>query len=123
MKIKRKLGLAALLFSLSWAAHADNCDITRNTFDDIYCTNKLYASADRELNKNYQLLRGQLTAQQKTILKRSQIAWIKERDQSCTIDSGVNVECRLNSTQNRNHWLQERLRECNTIGCKTSALH
>ena len=36
---------------------ANNCDKARNTYDDIYCTNKIYASADADLNKNYQQLR------------------------------------------------------------------
>ena len=42
--------LTLLLFSS--IALADNCDSTRTTFDDVYCTNKLYADADHELNQN-----------------------------------------------------------------------
>ncbi len=50
--------LLALLCSFGiTAVYADNCDTTRNTYDDIYCTNKIYASADADLNKNYQALR------------------------------------------------------------------
>ena len=40
--------------ALATFSHADNCDKARNTYDDIYCTNKIYASADADLNKNYQ---------------------------------------------------------------------
>ncbi|SPL70421.1 lysozyme inhibitor LprI family protein [Acinetobacter stercoris] len=116
-----------ILFSLSCLmissfALADNCDNTRNNFDDIYCTNKVYASADAELNKSYQALRAKLNATQKATLKRSQLAWIRERDSECTHASTVDVQCRLSKTQERNHWLRERIRECNTIGCKSSAL-
>lgn len=95
--------MVAVVWTMVWSSvtYADNCDQARNTYDDIYCTNKVYASADAELNKNYQLLRAKLNSNQKAILKTSQLSWIRER----------------------NHWLRERVRECTTIGCKTSALH
>ncbi|OTG90070.1 lysozyme inhibitor LprI family protein [Acinetobacter sp. ANC 3813] len=102
---------------------ADNCEQARNTYDDVYCTNKLYASAEAELNKNYQLLRGKLSENQKKILKKSQLAWIHERDAQCTTDTGIDVSCRLSTTQERNNWLRERLRECVAIGCKTNMLN
>lgn len=113
-----------LLLSWSGVSYADNCDHARNTFDDIYCTNKVYASADAELNKNYKALRARLKPNQKSLLLHSQREWIKQRDQACVseADQAVDVECRLQQTRDRNHWLQERLRECKTIGCKTSLL-
>jgi len=117
--------LLALLCSFGvTAVYADNCDTTRNTYDDIYCTNKIYASADADLNKNYQALRAKLNAAQRNTLKKSQLAWIRQRDAECTDSNrnSVDVQCRLQTTQERNHWLQERLRECQTVGCKTSRL-
>lgn len=116
--------MVSVFTTMLWSnvTYADNCDQARNTYDDIYCTNKVYASADAELNKNYQLLRTKLTTHQKGILKTSQLSWIRERDNECTRSTGVDVECRLRTTQDRNHWLRERVRECTTIGCKTSAL-
>ncbi|TCB79985.1 lysozyme inhibitor LprI family protein [Acinetobacter sp. ANC 4173] len=120
----RKIILALLCGAMATFSYADNCDNARNTYDDIYCTNKIYASADADLNKNYQQLRKQLNAAQQKTLKKSQLAWIRQRDAECTDDaqSTVNVQCRLTTTQDRNHWLQERLRECQTVGCKTSRL-
>lgn len=116
--------VVAVFWTIPWSSvtHADNCDQARNTYDDIYCTNKVYASADAELNKNYQLLRTKLNSHQKAILKTSQLSWIRDRDNECTTSTGVDVGCRLRTTQERNHWLRERVRECTTIGCKTSAL-
>ena len=110
--------------ALATFSHADNCDKVRNTYDDIYCTNKIYASADADLNKNYQQLRHQLNETQQKILKNSQLAWIHHRDAECTDDqkNSVSVQCRLTTTQERNHWLEERLRECQTVGCKTTRL-
>lgn len=104
-------------------SYADNCDVTRNSYDAVYCTNKLYASADQELNKHYQLLRTKLNNHQKTLLKKSQLGWIRERDHQCTTATGIDVECRLSTTQERNNWLRERIRECTTIGCKTNSLN
>ncbi len=126
MKMKRKLGLAGLLLGLSLSAYADNCDYARNTYDAVHCDNKVYVNADNELNQTYQELRSKLNPQQKTILKRSQLTWIRDRDQSCSGESDVgtviSTGCQLRKTQERNSWLHERLRECITIGCKTSAL-
>ena len=120
----RKIILGLICGVLAPLSYADNCDKARNTYDDIYCTNKIYASADADLNKNYQQLRHQLTETQQKILKKSQLAWIRHRDAECTDDqqNSVNVQCRLSTTQERNHWLVERLRECQTIGCKTTRL-
>ena len=107
---------------LSGVAFADNCENARNTYDNVYCTNKLYADADHELNQNYQKLRGLLNTEQKTTLKRSQLAWIRSRDAQCVEGNSIDVGCRLSTTQDRNTWLRERLRECKTVGCMNSRL-
>lgn len=124
--MKTKLALVVLLAGLSWAAHADNCDHVRNSYDAVHCNNKMYVNADNELNKNYQELQSKLSTQQKSILKHSQLVWIKNRDQNCSGESNVGTViytvCQLHKTQERNSWLRERLRECKTIGCKTSSL-
>ncbi|VTX94129.1 Uncharacterised protein [Acinetobacter junii] len=119
-----KIILGLILGAASTFAMANNCDKARNTYDDIYCTNKIYASADADLNKNYQQLRQKLDETQQKILKKSQLAWIRYRDAECTDDQqvSVDVQCRLSTTQERNHWLLERLRECQTVGCKTTRL-
>ena len=120
----KKIVFAFLCFGIT-AVYADNCDSARNTYDGIYCTNKIYASADADLNKNYQQLRQQqLNETQQKILKKAQLAWIRHRDASRTDSqqNSVDVQCRLTTTQERNHWLLERLRECQTVGCKTTRL-
>ncbi|MGJ8758600.1 lysozyme inhibitor LprI family protein [Acinetobacter sp. HC8-3S] len=119
-----KIMLGLLCYVVATLSYADNCDKTRNTYDDIYCTNKIYASADADLNKNYQQLRHLLNETQQKILKKSQLAWIHYRDEQCSDDrqNSVDVQCRLSTTQERDHWLLERLRECQTVGCKTTRL-
>ena len=112
------------LLSLSGLSFANNCENPRNTYDDIYCLNKVFQDADRELNKSYATLRTYLNDNQKTILKRSQVTWIKQRDANCSNEEArtVFVQCNLDETTSRNAWLRERIRECKTIGCKTSSL-
>ena len=116
--------LAGLL--VSSFSFAENCDSTRNTYDAVHCDNKVYANADNELNKIYQQLHAKLNTSQKSVLKQSQLAWIRDRDASCTSPSDVgpviSTRCQLTKTQERNSWLRERLRECNTVGCKTNSL-
>ena len=111
---------------LSSLSFAENCDLTRNSYDAVHCDNKVYANADNELNKVYQQLRKKLNTSQKNVLKQSQLAWIRDRDASCTSQSNVGqviaTRCQLSKTQERNSWLRERLRECNTLGCKTNRL-
>lgn len=120
--MKKIISIFALIFM--GTAYADNCENPRNTYDDIYCTNKIFQSADRELNKSYTDLRTYLTTEQKTLLKRSQIAWIRERDAQCSSDEKgvVYVQCNTQQTIERNAWLRERIRECKTVGCQTQRL-
>ena len=71
----KKIVFAFLCFGIT-AVYADNCDSARNTYDDIYCTNKIYASADADLNKNYQALRAKLnTAQEIRLRSRSLLGY------------------------------------------------
>lgn len=123
----KKIVFASLIMACCGFVHAENCDQVRNSYDAVHCDNKVYAHADNELNQLYKELRGHLDASQKLLLKRSQLAWIRDRDSSCTSDSNVgqviSTRCQLIKTQERNSWLRERIRECNTIGCKTSRLN
>ena len=123
----KKILLLSCTCLFSTLVLAENCDNARNSYDAVHCDNKVYAHADNELNKNYQELRALLNTQQKNILKSSQLAWIRDRDSSCTSDSNVgqviSTRCQLEKTQERNSWLRERIRECKTIGCKTNALN
>ena len=45
----RKALIAVLLTAVAGAANADNCDHPRNSFGGLYCLNKVYAQADRDM--------------------------------------------------------------------------
>lgn len=117
--------LSTLLVS-SLALANSNCNNPRNSFDDLYCLNKVYIQADKELNSNYQALRKLLDAKGRQLLKQSQIRWIHERDEDCSYydDRGffVNLNCATNTTIERAHFLADRKRECVSSGCMNSRL-
>ncbi|MBG6285886.1 MULTISPECIES: lysozyme inhibitor LprI family protein [Pseudomonas] len=116
--------LAAGLLSADLALAA--CEKPRNAFDSVYCLSTEYAQVDRELNNEFGTLRKMLNDGQKAALKKSQIAWIKDRDAQCSYerDGGyfVNLQCAVDKTNERLAVLRERERECQSTGCVDSKL-
>ena len=116
--------LTAGLLSADLALAA--CEKPRNAFDSVYCLSTEYAQVDRELNNEFGTLRKMLNDGQKAALKKSQIAWIKDRDAQCSYerDGGyfVNLQCAVDKTNERLVVLRERERECQSTGCVDSKL-
>ncbi|MBB4862493.1 uncharacterized protein YecT (DUF1311 family) [Pseudomonas nitritireducens] len=116
--------LAAGLLGADLALAA--CEKPRNAFDSVYCLSTEYAQVDRELNNEFGTLRKMLNDGQKAALKKSQIAWIKDRDAQCSYerDGGyfVNLQCAVDKTNERLGVLRERERECQSTGCVDSKL-
>lgn len=123
--MKKIVFLLSLMVTTSALAN-EACDKPRNDFDGLYCLNKVYQEADAELNRNYQVLRKMLNAEERKILKRGQIQWIKARDNNCSRHEGndffVNLDCATNTTIKRSQFLQDRIRECKSSGCLKSRL-
>lgn len=122
-----KLIASALLFSaISVFAAESACDHPKNDFDGLYCMNKVYMQADKELNESYGKLAKQLDAQDKKTLKAGQLKWIQERNDNCSYSDGrgffVNLECATRTTVERVQFLNDRLRECASTGCQPSKL-
>ena len=116
-----------MLFCASGAAFANSaCDVPKNDFDGLYCLNKVYQEADKELNTNYQALSAKLDADGKKSLKTGQLAWIQSRNSSCSKREStgfyVNLDCATNTTIKRSQFLQDRVRECASAGCQNSKL-
>lgn len=113
-------------FLLSPLAIADNCDKPRDDFDGLYCLNKIYIEADKELNESYKALRAYLNDAEKQQLKKTQIAWIKERNSSCSLRQDgmffVSLGCTTKTTVDRTNTLKDRIRECKATGCQASKL-
>jgi len=122
----KKIGLALILASMSFGAHAAGCDTPRNAFDQLYCSSTIFAQTDKDLNQTYGALRKQLKASQQESLKQGQLAWIKHRDEECSYEKPngyyVNLGCAIKQTQERLAFLKERQRECGSTGCETAKL-
>ena len=120
--------MLALMLCASGSAFANSaCDTPRNDFDGLYCLNKVYQEADKELNANYKKLAARLDADGKQALKSGQLSWISERNQSCSKKDGsgfyVNLDCATTTTIKRAQFLQDRVRECSSSGCQNSKLN
>lgn len=112
---------------MSGAAFANSaCDKPKNDFDGLYCLNKVYQEADKELNDNYQKLSAKLDSDGKKALKKGQLAWIQERNKSCSKSEVehfyVDLQCATSITISRAQFLQSRVRECTSAGCQNSKL-
>lgn len=122
-----KTTLLALLLCASGSAFANSaCDSPKNDFDGLYCLNKVYQAADKELNENYKNLSAQLDSNGKKALKSGQLSWITERNSSCSKREAdgfyVNLNCATTTTIKRAQFLQDRIRECSSAGCQNSKL-
>jgi uncharacterized protein YecT (DUF1311 family) len=87
----------------------------------------VYQQADQELNASYKILMKALKPKDKTNLRASQRTWIRDRDRACTlhsVDMGevIDSACLLDQTTSRTSWLNDRVRECKTVGCLSRKL-
>ncbi|WP_039018255.1 lysozyme inhibitor LprI family protein [Halocynthiibacter namhaensis] len=125
-----KFSLAIVLAVFSTSAYADDCDVARselNTFDAVYCQNKVFIAEDVRLNENYGILRGLLSANGRNALRTGQRNWIEYRNDECTGTSErwgevVYARCAKETTRERADFLGNRITECETVGCQISKL-
>jgi uncharacterized protein YecT (DUF1311 family) len=117
--------LAAAAFSWASAAQAA-CTTSNNDFEDVYCAAKNYIDADNDLNAAYKKLATKLSTDEKSILKKSEAAWIKSRNRDCgkTDSDGyyVDLSCAVETTQKRTGFLQDRVKECDAGNCDDDKL-
>jgi uncharacterized protein YecT (DUF1311 family) len=108
----------------SAAARAD-CG-AKNEFEDVYCYAKQYIASDDALNAAYKTLTAKLDADAKSVLKKSQLAWIKKRNTECgSTDSegySVDLSCAVDFTETRTRFLRDRTAECESGKCDLGKL-
>jgi uncharacterized protein YecT (DUF1311 family) len=121
----KNLAVLGLLIAGGWGL-AGGCDNPGADFDYVYCATQLFVQTDKEINDVYRQLVGWLSAEGRTVLRTSQLAWIRSRNQQCTrVDAGsrtVNLDCATRMTQERTGFLKARIRECSSTGCVISRL-
>ncbi|KAF0812986.1 hypothetical protein IGB42_02382 [Andreprevotia sp. IGB-42] len=124
--MKKMLMAAGLLLVSALASANSNCDKPKDDFDGLYCLNKVYLQADKDLNEVYGKLVKQLDADGKAALKKGQLAWISNRNSECSYKDAkgfyVNLDCATRTTTERVQFLTERSRECSSAGCMNSKL-
>lgn len=117
--------VAGLALHLGGGAARADCG-AKNEFEDVYCYAKQYITSDDTLNAAYQTLTGKLDADAKSILKKSQLAWIKKRNAECgSTDSdgySVDLSCAVDFTDTRTKFLQDRQAECEAGQCDLAKL-
>ncbi|HVO04711.1 MAG TPA: lysozyme inhibitor LprI family protein [Candidatus Cybelea sp.] len=121
MRIRLVLAaLAAAAVLQSSAAQAD-CSASKNDFEDVYCGAKNFIDADGDLNAAYKALVEKLDAGGKSVLKKSQVTWMKSRNDQCgkTDSDGyyVDLDCAVETTRNRAQFLKDRTAECDAGKC------
>ncbi len=124
--MKRLIVLVCILIPRLVLA-GSNCDHPQNDFDGLYCLNKIYIQADKDLNQSYSELKSLLDEQGRKLLKKGQLAWIEARNANCSYrdaENGffVNLDCATRTTIERTQFLLDRKRECISSGCLNSRL-
>lgn len=123
MKLPALLSIL-VVSSASFAGEA--CDKPKNDFDGLYCLNRVYQEADRELNSNFKVLTTLLDGPGRTQLKQTQLAWQKMRNAKCSRREEstfwVDLQCATDTTISQAQFLQDRIRECKSSGCMNSKL-
>ena len=122
-----KTCLSLILLVLSASALANSpCDKPKNDFDGLYCLNKVYSQADKDLNESYGELAKMLDAEGKKQLKSGQLSWIRRRNADCSYSDQrgffVNLDCATRTTIDRLQFINDRKRECKSAGCMNSKL-
>jgi len=117
---------AALALPMTSALAANACSNPSSDFDQVYCLSKLYMQADTDLNTAYKQLLPKLDNEGRAALRKSELAWIKQRNGQCAEKRGddilVNLDCTVAQTVARTNWLGDRLRECGAAGCMNEKL-
>jgi uncharacterized protein YecT (DUF1311 family) len=120
------LALPFLLF-ISLPIFSDNCEKPKNDFDGLYCLNKIYVTADKELNDSYKKLVSKLEPSMKITLRDGQRKWMESRNSECSWKDErgfyVNMQCATDKTVERRNFLDDRYRECVAVGCQAGKLN
>ena len=78
---------------------------------DLDTLKKTFNDSDKEINQVYKDVMGKLSPGAKAELKRTQIAWIKEKEKTCNSESdeGKRLECLIRMTNERTEELKKSL--------------
>ena len=120
--MKNNLLVLAIMVSsqimIGLQSHAeDGCKNPKSSYDKTFCTAKLFLESDNELNQVYKELKDSLKKEQKDKLTAAQRKWITFRDESCSQNGTIDVDCNFKVNKDRGEYLRDRNRECKTGHC------
>lgn len=114
--------LLATSFVVS-AAHAhDGCKNPTTSYDQTYCSAKLFLESDKELNLTYSELTKSIKPDVKKSLVSAQKKWMKYRNDKCSESGTIYVSCNYDVNKARDTYLRDRLRECKTGHCQNDLI-
>ncbi|HBI09638.1 MAG TPA: hypothetical protein DDY57_05685 [Franconibacter pulveris] len=116
----RLIAFSLLLGSAS--AWSMSCDNPRSAYDLTYCAALEMVQSDRDLNQQYKNTMSVLSPEQKPLVKKAQIAWLKTRDQACAEGSTLLLGCVNEKMASRIELLKSIERECRNAGCDDANL-
>lgn len=114
--------ILSLCFFSSAQALAMSCDNPINAYDRTYCAASEMIQLDQDLNEKYVKTLKSLTKEQASIVKKTQIKWIRERDSECSDSGSIEVECVNSKMKARVTTLSQIERECQASGCTDALL-
>lgn len=122
--IKKTLVVTGLLaqFVLVPAAFSMSCSNPINAYDKTYCASLKMTQLDKEINKQYGKTIKVLKPEQKKQVKKTQIQWIRARDNECSNGGTVAVNCVNDKMTARIELLKSIERECGASGCDKALL-
>ncbi|MFY1667282.1 lysozyme inhibitor LprI family protein [Pseudomonas sp. Pseu.R1] len=118
----KSLLVGAMLTLVSASAFALSCDNPRNAYDRTYCASLKMVQADQDINEQYKKTVSVLNPEQKKKVKDAQIQWIKIRDNACSNDGLLYLDCANEKTEARIVILKAIERECRASGCDDAKL-
>lgn len=109
-------------FALVPAAFSMSCSNPINAYDKTYCAASKMIQLDKEINDQYGKTLKVLNASQKQDVKHAQIQWIRDRDNECSNNGTVAVNCVNDKMEARISLLKSIQRECGQSGCDKALL-
>jgi len=100
--------LVASCFAFAPLASAITCSSAQSSSEITICNSVAAMAADHELESSYSGLQKKISPSQKKALKESQIAWLQDRDVSCSSqrDEELVLKCLILQTEARSRFLQ-----------------
>ncbi|MGV3345162.1 lysozyme inhibitor LprI family protein [Enterobacteriaceae bacterium LUAb1] len=104
------------------SAFAVSCHNPVNSYDKTYCSALEMVQADQNINEQYRKTINVLNNAQKSLLKKAQIQWIRDRDAECSNNGIIEVGCVNEKMKKRTETLKKIERECKAAGCDNTTL-